>query len=329
MTNNADILVEARAALGDLVEQTPMAPEWYDLETGLQRLTAPPPPRRRRGMVVALGSAVVAFVAIGAVTLLAPSQDPGDTARSSTTAPATSHPPATPTTMVTIPFERVNLTDQIATVTASSEQPGFPAGNLVDGSIDTAWNDAGLHGEGAELTFDFAESVYLDAIVLTNLQNETDRLRNYRIREVAIELRTSEGPVFMTVTAPDAADPYLIDTGTVHRGTLVVRVLSVWPAESVNDMPALDELAIAEMAFFGATIAVEEVEAALIEAKQLIADLDAEIKNLEDSFATAERDVAQELRDRLAAARAARGDAVRQAGAIQAEVDARTDDLAP
>lgn len=334
MKNTHDILLATRTALSDLVEQTPMAPEWHDLEIGLQRLTPQPPPRRWRSLVVAVAAAVVAFVAIGAVTIFGSSRDLGDTASSSTTPPATTQPPATPTTMLIVPPERVNLVDQIASAAASSQHPGFPATNLIDGSTDTPWNDAGVRGEGAALTFEFPDTVYLDTIVITNLQDDTELLRNYRIKDIEIEFQTSDGPVFMSTTAPGTSDPQIIDAGIVHQGSLVIRVLNVWPAEDVDDSPASHELAVAEVDFYGSTMPTgnrqaTELEAVLRETERLIAALDSEIDNLDGALATAEGDAARELQDRLAASKAAHEDLMRQAERLQDELDARTDDLDP
>ncbi len=80
MTTDPDILVEARTALNDIVEQTPLAPEWHSLDAGLHHLDRGGPPRLLKGAVVGLVAAVAALVTIGAVALIGLSQDRQDIA---------------------------------------------------------------------------------------------------------------------------------------------------------------------------------------------------------------------------------------------------------
>ncbi len=80
MTTDPDILVEARTALNDIVNQTPIAPEWEELDAGLQRLDQGRPPRRWSGPAVALVAAAAALVTIGAIGLVGSSQAPRDVA---------------------------------------------------------------------------------------------------------------------------------------------------------------------------------------------------------------------------------------------------------
>ena len=74
MTTDPDILLAARIAINDIVEQTPMAPEWQELDAGLQRLDPGRPPRRWNGAAVALLAAAAALVTIGVLALLGSSQ---------------------------------------------------------------------------------------------------------------------------------------------------------------------------------------------------------------------------------------------------------------
>ena len=80
MTTDPDILVAARTALNDIVEQTPIAPEWQEFDAGLQRLDPGRPPRRWNGPAVALLAAAAALVTIGAIAIVGSSQAPRDVA---------------------------------------------------------------------------------------------------------------------------------------------------------------------------------------------------------------------------------------------------------
>jgi hypothetical protein len=85
MTDRIDAIAEARAAFSDIVDQTPIAPEWRDLELGLRHLTPPQPPGRRMGLAVALAAAAVVLVTIGSITLFSRTKSPGGEVSTSTT----------------------------------------------------------------------------------------------------------------------------------------------------------------------------------------------------------------------------------------------------
>ena len=54
----------------------------------------------------------------------------------------------------------------------SSEFVNLPCSNLIDGSVDTYWNDKSLQGEGAEFTFTFGTPVQLETIVIMNVTDD-------------------------------------------------------------------------------------------------------------------------------------------------------------
>ncbi len=243
MTEKTDTLIEARAAISDIVDLTPLAPEWHDLAAGVRQL-APPRPKQQRGIPVALATALLLIVAIGSVALLRASGD-ADVATTISTTVTTAEPQIT---TPTVPVERVDLGDQIGFVSASS-----PVGvsNLVDGSAATAWTDAGLRGVGAELQFVFSEPAYVDTVVISNLDDVPPTRTNYAIRDIRIELQTDGGQITVEASLPDNAGPHIIPLGESHRGLLVLRVLSVWPEEDAAYQPASDNLAVAEVDFYG------------------------------------------------------------------------------
>lgn len=110
---------------------------------------------------------------------------------------------------------------------------------------------------------------------------------------------------------------WTIPVGALHNGLLVIRVLSVWPAEAVGDAPPFLELAIGEVEFFG-TVTTDEwtefewMESAIRDAKQTIAAFEADIAALTSALESASQDFAEELRNRLASANAGRDEAVRR-----------------
>jgi len=336
--HESDLMVEARRALGDIVEQTPMAPEWREFEFDLKRPNPASILGLRRGLAVAVASAVAVLTVVGGVALFGGPRDVveqqpttlGPTVTTQAPATSTTSPPATtmpPTTLAIAPAEWVNLGDQIDNVAASSElSPGYVVGNLIDGLLDTAWNDRGSHGEGAELTFEFSQPVYLDSIVIINLQDEAGLLRNFRIKELEIGLIADTGPVYSTRTLASTSEPQVIEIDAYHQGSLVIRVLSVWPSQAVDGMAPFEELAIAEIEFYGSPAPFDEVRASEIEAvlaqlKLSLARVAEEITSLEEALETASDGVAEELRDMLVISRQHRVEIEEQIKAVQGLLD--------
>lgn len=331
--HDSDLRVETRKALGDIVDRTPMAPEWPELELDAQRPYPSPIMRPRRGLAVALGSAVAVIAVVGAVAWL---DGPRDAVRGEPTVTAatmptsTTLPPATtapPTTAVEVPRERINLADLVVAVTASSEiSPAYAARNLIDGLLTTAWNDAGSHGDGAELTFEFSQPVYIDSIVITNLQDQTNLLRNFRIKELEIGFVSETGPTYVASTAPGTSAPHVVDIGDYHRGTLVIRVLSVWPSQAIGDQSPFAELAVAEVEFYGSPAPIDEaligeMEVIQHQLRATVARIDEEIATLQNALETASGEVAEELNDRLAAVKSIRVQTLRQLETLQDRID--------
>jgi len=206
-----------------------------------------------RGVAAAVASAVSVLIVVGGSLLVinrssVDTVDPADVDRPATSLPTTS---ALQSTDAPAPQESVRLADEIISVSASSEFPGFHAANLIDGSTDTTWQDLSLRGAGAELTFEFRPPVYLDAIVISNQQNYADLFRNYRIKDFEIEYPKDSGSAIVAGRAPGTAEPHSVNIGALIEGPVRIRVLSVYPAETVDGRPAFNELAIAEIEFYG------------------------------------------------------------------------------
>jgi hypothetical protein len=136
-----------------------------------------------------------------------------------------------------------------ASVDASSELDGYEASQLIDGDISTYWNDQSARGTDAQLDFVFAQPVALSEMELTNIQERDPFRQNYRIKD--IEITVDDLELQLTFTVPDSRDPYRITLDTLHTTRLTLRVLSTYPGEPVGDSPAFDELALAEVRFFG------------------------------------------------------------------------------
>ncbi len=137
-----------------------------------------------------------------------------------------------------------------ASVEASSQlNANYEAARLIDGDVATYWNDQSARGVDAQLVFVFAQPVALSEMELGNIQEQGPFRQNYRIKD--IEVTVDDLELQLTFTLPDSMDPYRITLDTLRTTRLTLQVLSTYPGEPVGDSPAFDELALAEVRFFG------------------------------------------------------------------------------
>ncbi len=244
----ADTGTSFRRAYQAVVDRTPPAPGW-------EAIDAPPAPVRRPARrpvprwVLAAAAAGLLLAVLGGGALLGLDGDPGPA--STTPAAAVEAPPATgtptPTAADAVAADPQPVPLAPRTARASSElSEDFKARYLIDGT-PRAWNDDSLRGEGAVLTFWFAEPVDLDYIVIHNLTEPERFARNYRIAEFEL---LADGEPILVATVPDAPGPHPYDVG--RRATEVtLGVLEVYPAEAFDGSPPFEELAVAEVEFQG------------------------------------------------------------------------------
>lgn len=121
--------------------------------------------------------------------------------------------------------------------------------NLIDSDPSSYWNDASMHGEGAELIFEFSPPVAIESIVIQNPGDEGAFTRNYRIR--GYELSTDDLPSPVAGELADTQDPQTIDFVTTSTSRLVLRVISTYEARALSGQSAFEELAVAEVTFIG------------------------------------------------------------------------------
>lgn len=138
----------------------------------------------------------------------------------------------------------------VSTVSASSSySEALGPNNVIDNDPSTYWNDASLHGEGAEFIFEFSSPVAIESIVIQNPIDESAFTRNYRIR--GYEIVAGDLPVPVTGELADTQEPQTIDLTTTSTSRIVFRVTSTYAAGAVDDQPAFEELAVAEVTFLG------------------------------------------------------------------------------
>ncbi len=201
---------------------------------------APPPMSRTSPGGRALGvlAAVVLVVALGALMFnifRGGSEDPTAASTSSTTSSSTIPP------VVTEVFA--------SSVEASSELQGWEATNLIDGDPSTSWNDEGLRGKDAWLRFRFPRPVTLKEIAFQNLEDEVRFKRNYKIQGFSITV--DDLPVEINLRLDNTNQEQRVQVASLETTDLLVRVLSTFTAESADDQPPFDELALQGVRFFG------------------------------------------------------------------------------
>ena len=153
--------------------------------------------------------------------------------------------PTTSTTLQRALPERIPAA--LISVECSSELSSFPCDNLID-RTGAAWNDAGLEGVGATMTFIFNTPWQLEQIVINNLEDDTRVRRNYRIN--GLEIRADDMTDGTIETLVNRAGRHLINFTTLNTTQVVIEVRSTWPAEVV-DGTSFTELAVEEVEFYG------------------------------------------------------------------------------
>lgn len=186
---------------------------------------------------IVIGSVIVGVIII-ALVFNAIRGDGGDTTTESTETSTTT------TLQRTLP-ERIPASN--ISVECSSELASFPCENLIDGT-DAAWNDAGLEGVGATMTFTFNTPWQLEQIVFNNLEDDTRFRRNFRIN--GLEIRADDMTDGTIETLVNRAGRHLINFTTLNTTQVVIEVRSTWPAEVV-DGTSFTELALEEVEFYG------------------------------------------------------------------------------
>lgn len=217
------------------------------------RLDHSPQPTRSPLALVFVVAGVLGFVLIlGFIVLSLVGGDP-EPARSEPGAEAATTPESTDTTASTFDTTESQVESaplEVSTVSASSSySEDLGPENLIDGDPATYWNDASLHGEGAELIFEFVSPVAIDTLVIQSPTKEAAFVRNYRVR--GYEITTDDLPSPIIGDLPDGRDQQSVEIGSSTTSRLVLRVTSTYEARSFQDQPPFEELAIAEITLLG------------------------------------------------------------------------------
>lgn len=134
-------------------------------------------------------------------------------------------------------------------VVTSALGPDFGGENLIDGSLSTVWRDADLHGDGAAITLTFDQAIVATGLIITPLTDDTAYHVSYRLRHLRID--TGGTQPFLEVEVPDVAAPYRVDLGGLETRQIVLEVVDTYAAVAHGDVPAAEQLAIAEIEILG------------------------------------------------------------------------------
>ncbi len=199
---------------------------------------APPPMVRATPGGRALGvlAAVVLLVALGAVII-------GFTRSDTTT---TTTVASQPTSTVAVPVVELFPT----AVQASSQlNDTYAAENLLDGDPNTEWQDQGLRGVGASLTFEFSQPVAISEIEVRNLVDQARFRQNYRIR--GFKIIVDDLPFEISDQLEDTNSAQRVQVASLGTRVLTIEVTSVFSAEASGESAPFNELAVADIRFFG------------------------------------------------------------------------------
>jgi hypothetical protein len=220
------------------------------LPIDIGRVMAAPPARggRRRGWVIALAAAVVVLVGGGGWLLfLRGGSQPAGTSvpvAVTTTAETTSTTGATSTTTTLLGMVQL----QPIRVDCTSELDSFPCVALIDDDPESYWN-AREGGVGAVLTYIFSPPVQILEVSFQNVGDEERFQRNARIK--GIEVTVDDLPQATIAELADTNEPQRFRLHSLRTSRLTITITSAYPGWIFEGHEPFDELALAEVEFFG------------------------------------------------------------------------------
>jgi hypothetical protein len=192
-------------------------------------------PGARALSVLAAAVLIVALIAL----LVNVFRSGEDTAATTTTLDATT------TTIADI--AQVIPTDVEASARLSD---GFSESNLIDNDLETEWQ---VNQAASPLTieFRFAQPVSIRYLEIYNITDQDRFLRNYRIDGYKITVDDLPGVEPRATLQDLAGGPQRVDIASIETTVLTLEILTSYPSQAIGDQPAFEELAVAEIKFWG------------------------------------------------------------------------------
>lgn len=155
----------------------------------------------------------------------------------------------TTSTSTTVAANPVKI-EPISWTCSSQLNEKFSCDRLFDGDDSTYWNDASAKGQGAEITVTFPQPYALRTIVFQNVTDDTKFQMNYKVKGYKIVLDdVQEAPVIGQLENTTRAQT--ISVAGIATTQVTFTVTSVYPSVSVDGATPYNELAIAEIEFYG------------------------------------------------------------------------------
>jgi hypothetical protein len=190
------------------------------------------------GRALSVLAAAVLIVAL--VALLVNVFRGGDDVASTTTVPES--------TTTTIPDIAQITPTQVEATSQIAE--AFSDANVIDGDLLTEWQTS--HDiEPLTLEFRFAQPVQIQYIELYNIEDQDRFLSNYRIKGYRVTVDDLPGVEIRKTFEDLASGPQKVDIASIETTLLTLEILSSYPSQAVNNGQAFDELAVAEIKFWG------------------------------------------------------------------------------
>jgi hypothetical protein len=190
-----------------------------------------------RALAVIVGTiAVVALLALLFNSIFG-DKGPASAASTSTT---------TSTTVASVPVK----IEPISWSCSSVLNDKFSCDNIFDGNDSTYWNDASAKGQGAEIQVTFAQPYALQTIVFKNVTDDTKFEMNYKVKGFEIDFDDlPDAPFIDQLDNSNRAQPIAVSSYSTTQ--LTFKVTSTYESQSVDSATPYNELAIAEIEFWG------------------------------------------------------------------------------
>lgn len=189
-----------------------------------------------RALAVIFGTVAVVAILAFAVNSLLGNKTPAVPPTSSTTS----------TTAAAIPVKIVPIDWRCS----SELNESLSCDNLFDGQDSTYWNDASAKGKGAEIEVTFAQAYALQTIVFKNVSDDKKFKMNYRVKGFEIDFDDlPDAPFIDQLEDTKRAQPIAVTSFSTTQITF--KVTSTYASQSVDGKTPYNELAIAELEFWG------------------------------------------------------------------------------
>jgi hypothetical protein len=190
------------------------------------------------GRALSVLAAAVLIVAL--VALLVNVFRGGDDVAATTTTPDTTT--STIPDIAEITPTQVSATSQIA--------EAFSDANVIDGNLGSEWQ-ASHDIDPLTLEFRFAQPVQIQYIEIYNIEDQDRFLSNYRIKGYRVTVDDLPGVEIRKTFEDLAGGPQKVDIASIETTLLTIEILSSYPSQAVDSGQAFDELALAEVKFWG------------------------------------------------------------------------------